>query len=58
MYLAVILDLFSRAIVGWATSEQTDAQLVCTAFHRALWQYRPLASVIFHSDRDSQYTSK
>ena len=58
LYLAVILDLYSRAIVGWATSERIDAQLVCTAFHRALWQYRPLSSVIFHSDRGSQYTSK
>jgi len=57
LYLAVILDLFSRAIVGWATSERIDAQLVCTAFHRALWQYRPQSSVIFHSDRGSQYTS-
>jgi putative transposase len=58
LYLAVILDLFSRTIVGWATSEQIDAQLVCTAFHRALWQYRPRSSVIFHSDRGSQYTSR
>jgi len=58
LYLAVILDLFSRAIVGWSTSERIDAQLVCTAFHRALWQYRPQSSVIVHSDRGSQYTSK
>jgi len=58
LYLAVILDLFSRAIVGWATSERIDAQLVCTAFHRALWQYRPRSPVIFHSDRGSQYTSR
>jgi putative transposase len=58
LYRAVILDRFSRAIVGWATSERIDAQLVCTAFHRTLWQYRPLSSVIFHSDRGSQYTSK
>jgi transposase InsO family protein len=58
LYLAVILDLYSRAIVGWATSERIDAQLVCTAFQRALWQYRPGLSVIFHSDRGSQYTSK
>jgi putative transposase len=58
LYLAVILDLYSRAIVGWATSERIDAQLVCTAFHRALWQYRPRWSLIFHSDRGSQYTSR
>lgn len=58
LYVAVILDLFSRAIVGWATSERIDAQLVCTAFRRALWQYRPQSSVIIHSDRGSQYTSR
>jgi transposase InsO family protein len=58
IYLAVILDLFSRAIIGWATSERIDAQLVCTAFQRALWQYQPRRSVIFHSDRGSQYTSR
>jgi transposase InsO family protein len=58
LYLAVILDIFSRTIVGWATSERIDAQLVCTALQRALWQYRPGLRVIFHSDRGSQYTSK
>lgn len=58
LYLAVILDLYSRAIVGWATSERIDARLVCTAFQRALWQYRPGLPVIFHSDRGSQYTSR
>jgi putative transposase len=58
LYVAVVLDLFSRAIVGWATSERIDAQLLCTAFHRALWQYRPRSSLIFHSDRGSQYTSR
>jgi transposase InsO family protein len=58
LYLAVILDLYSRAIVGWATSARIDAELVCTAFQRALWQYRPGSPVIFHSDRGSQCTSK
>jgi len=58
LYLAVILDLYSRAIIGWATSERIDAELVCTAFQRALRQCRPGLSVIFHSDRGSQYTSK
>ncbi len=58
LYLAVILDVFSRAIVGWATSERIDAPLVCTAFQRACWQYRPGLRVILHSDRGSQYTSK
>jgi transposase InsO family protein len=58
IYLAVILDLCTRAIIGWATSERIDAQLVCTAFQRAVWQYHPGQPVIFHSDRGSQYTSR
>lgn len=58
LYLAVILDVFSRSIVGWATSAQINAELVCTAFQRAVWQYRPGLRVIFHSDRGGQYTSK
>lgn len=58
LYLAVVLDVFSRAIVGWATSAWINADLVCTAFQRAVWQYRPALWVIFHSDRGSQYTSR
>lgn len=58
LYLAVVLDVFSRAIVGWATSAVINADLVCTALHRAVWQYRPGMWVIFHSDRGSQYTSR
>jgi putative transposase len=58
LYLAVILDVFSRAIVGWATSAKINAELVCVAFQRAVRQYRPGLRVIFHSDRGSQYTSK
>lgn len=58
LYLAVILDVFSRTIVGWATSAQINAELVCAAFRRAVWQYRPGLRAIFHSDRGSQYTSR
>lgn len=58
LYLAVVLDVFSRAIVGWATSALINADLVCTALERAVWQYRPRLWVIFHSDRGSQYTSR
>ena len=58
LYLAVILDVYSRTIIGWATSAQINAELVCAAFIRAVWQYRPGLRVIFHSDRGSQYTSK
>jgi len=58
LYLAVMLDLFSHAIVGWSTSERIDARLVCSALIRALWRYRPLSELIIHSDRGSQYTSE
>jgi transposase InsO family protein len=57
LYLAVVLDLYSRLIVGWATSERIDASLVCRAVNGALVRYRPTMKVILHSDRGSQYTS-
>jgi putative transposase len=58
LYLAVVLDLYSRAVVGWATSERIDAALVCRALERAVYRFRPLAELIMHSDRGSQYTSR
>ncbi len=58
LYLAVVMDLYSRLIVGWATSERIDASLVCRAVNSALVQYRPTMKVILHSDRGSQYTSE
>lgn len=57
LYLAVILDLFSRRIVGWAMDGHMTAQLVCTALKMALQQRRPEGPLIHHSDRGSQYTS-
>jgi putative transposase len=57
LYLALVLDLFSRMIVGWATSAVIDATLVCEAFDRALKRRNPQGEVIFHSDRGSQYIS-
>jgi len=57
LYLAVILDLFSRRIVGWAMDKRMTAQLVCTALEMALRQRRPTGPLIHHSDRGSQYTS-
>jgi putative transposase len=58
LYLAVVLDLFSRAVVGWATSVRIDAGLVCQAYGRAFGRHRPSGDLISHSDRGSQYTSK
>lgn len=57
LYLAVILDLFSRRIVGWAMDKRMTRQLVGTALQMALRQRQPLEPLIHHSDRGSQYTS-
>jgi putative transposase len=57
LYLAAILDLFSRRLVGWAMAAHCDTALVTTALHMALSQRRPESDVLHHSDRGSQYTS-
>lgn len=56
-YLAVVLDLFSRRVVGWAVSDSPDAALVRRAFEAAKVRRRPPAGVLVHSDRGCQYTS-
>ena len=56
LYLAVVLDAFSRRIVGWAMGHNLKTQLVLDAMNMALEQRRP-ADVIHHSDQGSQYTS-
>jgi putative transposase len=57
LYLAAILDLYSRKIVGWAMSERIDTVLVLNALAMALLQRRPPAALLFHSDRGVQYAS-
>ncbi len=57
LYLAVMIDLYSRKIVGWSMSKHIDAQLVCDALTMALWQRKFPKGVIVHSDRGSQYAS-
>lgn len=56
LYLAVVLDVWSRRIVGWAMETHLRTELVLEALNMALWQRRPEA-VIHHSDQGSQYTS-
>ena len=56
IYLAVVLDVFSRKVVGWSIDEQMPAGLVTAALDMALHTRRPV-SVIHHSDQGSQYTS-
>ena len=56
LYLAVVMDVWSRRIVGWAMATHLRTELVLDALDMALWQRRPEA-VIHHSDQGSQYTS-
>jgi len=56
LYLAVVLDVFSRRIVGWAMETHLRTELVLEALDLALWQRRP-GAVIHHSDQGTQYTS-
>jgi putative transposase len=56
LYLAVVLDAFSRRIVGWAMAEHLRTQLVLAALNMAIGQRRP-QSVVHHSDQGTQYTS-
>jgi putative transposase len=57
LYLAAILDLFSRRVVGWAMSENVDRHLALTALDMALRERRPSKGLIHHSDRGSTYAS-
>jgi len=57
LYLAVILDLFSRKVIGWALSHHIDTQLTLTALRIALEERRPPCGCIHHSDRGVQYAS-
>ena len=58
LYLAVIMDLYSRAIVGWSMGNRMTRQLMCDALTMALFRRGFPKAVIIHSDRGSQYCSK
>jgi putative transposase len=58
LYLAAILDLFSRKIVGWAMSDRMTTDLTLAALKMAICQRQPGADLIHHSDQGSQYTDK
>jgi transposase InsO family protein len=58
LYLAVVLDVFSRRIVGWSMNKRMTDDLVVTAFKNAMVRRCPAPGLIFHSDRGSQYCSK
>jgi transposase InsO family protein len=57
LYLAVVLELYSRRVIGWAISERMTAAWVCDALIMALWRRHMPKGVIVHSDRGSQYCS-
>ena len=57
LYLAVVIDLYSRRVVGWAFSERINAQLVCDALKMALRKRGYPKGVVVHTDRGSQYCS-
>jgi putative transposase len=57
LYLATVIDLASRRVVGWALADHMRAELVCDALRMAIAQRRPAPGLIFHSDRGTQYTS-
>lgn len=57
LYLAVVLDLFSRRVVGWATSEKNDTALTLTALHLAVKCRKPEPGLVHHSDRGATYAA-
>lgn len=57
LYLAVVLDLYSRRVVGWATAEHMRSELVSQALEMALQQRRPAGPLLHHSDRGVQYAA-
>lgn len=58
MYLAVVMDLYSRRIVGWHIDKRMSADLICRALMKAVNLRQPKPGLVFHSDRGSQYTSR
>jgi putative transposase len=57
LYVATVLDLFSRRIVGWSMDKYIDQHLMIWALMMAVWKRQPKATVLVHSDQGSQYSS-
>lgn len=57
LYLAIVIDLFSRRVVGWSMNKNMDKRLVINALLMAVYQRRPTQSVLVHTDQGSQYGS-
>jgi putative transposase len=57
LFLAVVLDLFSRQVIGWSMQPKMHVDLVLNALLMAVWRRKPKSEVLVHSDQGSQYTS-
>ncbi|PKG01983.1 IS3 family transposase, partial [Alcanivorax sp. 97CO-6] len=57
LYLAVVLDLFSRRVIGWSMQSRITKELALDALLMAVWRRKPEGKVVVHSDQGSQYTS-
>ena len=57
LYLAVVLDLFSRQVIGWSMRARIDSELAINALLMAVWRRTPKTPVTVHSDQGSQYSS-
>lgn len=57
LYLATVIDLFARKVIGWALGDRMTKQLVIDAMNQAIQHEKPPKGVIFHSNRGSQYAS-
>ena len=58
LYLAVVIDLYSRRVIGWATQSRQPTDLVLQALLMAVWRRKPKQTVLIHTDQGSQYTSR
>ena len=58
LYLAVVIDLFNRMVVGWSMGNRITQEMTISALKMALWKRKPGRGLLHHSDRGSQYTSK
>lgn len=56
-YLAVVIDLFSRRVIGWSLQSRQTSEVVLQALHMAVWRRKPQNKVLVHSDQGSQFTS-
>lgn len=58
LYLSVVIDLFSRRVVGWSAQPRMTTDLALQALLAAVWRRKPRARVMIHSDQGSQFTSR